>query len=146
MPYNGCLRVTEAYSRGSREKGEITQKHTLESLGSMHCRTQGVDKSQSRPTSWPSKWRITFETCATVHCHRPISRSCHTSHVCRHDRAQVGQSDIGEDACIRGNLCSRSSRLRQLEQGLGTRSAPLRPCRNPTGMVDVAVCHRPRSE
>ena len=41
MPYNGCLRVTEAYSRGSREKGEITQKHTL---GSMHHRTQGVDK------------------------------------------------------------------------------------------------------
>jgi hypothetical protein len=97
---NSCLRVAEAYSGGSRKKGEITQKHTLEALGSMHRRTQGVDKRANHDL--PSGRRN--GVLPSKHAPRCIAivrfHAAATHRTRRHDRAQVGQSDIGEHACI----------------------------------------------
>ena len=60
--------------------------------------------------------------------HRPIRHSCRTTHIARVDMVGRKSASRTSASTRRPYLCSRQS-----GQGLGTRSAPLRPCSKPNG-------------
>lgn len=132
MPSKWCFRVNGGDSRHWCQEHEIMQQHTLETLGSVDCRAPGTGSGRE-PTK-PS-----LSTVAMVCYRRNMSitvlrlHAAATHRTCRHDRAQVGQSDIGEDAyeaiCAHGN-CNRVSALARLPCALAETSR---------GLVDVGA-------
>jgi hypothetical protein len=118
-----------------RRKEEILSQHTLETLGSVDCRAPGADERRLRPTFWLSNGVLLSKSEPSLQS--SSSDSTQLPHIAR--VAMIGRkSDSRTSASKRYDEAFVYSR--QARQGLGTRSAPLRPCRTLKASY-VGVCH-----